>query len=142
MPPFARLVILDGLLDSVIAHARREIPNECCGLLAGMISEGVGYALMRAPIRNDLASPTAYLTNAADLFTAFRAMRPKGEEVLAIYHSHPATEPIPSRRDVEENTYGETVVHLIVGLAGEQPDVRAWWLTEGGFREAEWTVEG
>ena len=69
-------------------------------------------------------------------------MRSRGEEVLAVYHSHPASDPIPSRRDVEENTYGETVVHLIVGLAGEEPDVRAWWLTEGGFREAEWTVEG
>ena len=142
MPPFTRLVIPDGLLDSVIAHARGEMPNECCGILAGMISEGIGYVFMRAPVRNDLASPTAYRTNAADLFAAFRAMRPKGEEVLAIYHSHPATEPIPSRRDLEENTYGETVVHLIVGLGGPEPSVRAWWLAEGSFREAEWTVEG
>ena len=42
-------------------------------------------------------------------------MRTNGTELLAIYHSHPTSEPVPSRRDVEENTYGESVVHLIVG---------------------------
>lgn len=140
MPPFSRLVIPDALLAGVIAHARAEAPNECCGLVAGFISEGVGYAIERAAIRNDLASRSAYLTNARDLFAAYRAMRAAGTEVLALYHSHPASEPVPSRRDVEENTYGETVVHLIVGLAGPEPNVRAWWLTEGGYREAEWAV--
>ena len=140
MPPFNRLVILDGLLDGVVAHARIELPNECCGLLAGLISEGVGYAFVRAPVRNDLASPKAYSTNATDLFAAFRAMRPKGEELLAVYHSHPTSAPVPSRRDMEENTYGETVAHLIVGLAGAEPEVRAWWITESGFQEVELTA--
>lgn len=140
MPPFNRLVILDEVLDGMVAHARSELPNECCGLLAGLISEGVGYAFVRAPVRNDLASPTAYLTNAADLFAAFRAMRPKGEELLAVYHSHPTSAPVPSRRDREENTYGETTAHLIVGLAGPEPEVRAWWITESGFQEVELTT--
>ena len=140
MPPFTRLRIPDGLLASMIAHARAEAPNECCGVLAGIISEGTGYVVERAPIRNDLASPAAYLTNAHDLFAAYRAMRAAGTEVLAIYHSHPTSAPVPSRRDVEENTYGETAMHLIIGLAGSEPEVRAWWLTEGGYREAEWGV--
>jgi proteasome lid subunit RPN8/RPN11 len=138
MPPFIRLVIPSLLLERVIEHARRELPNECCGLLAGFITEGVGSATERATIRNDLASPTSYLTNARDLFEAYRATRAAGTEVLAVYHSHPTSDPIPSRRDVAENTYGETVVHLIVSLAGPEPEIRAWWITESGFREAEW----
>src|SRR5688572_4379682 len=118
MPPFTRLLIPDLLLEEVIEHARQARPNECCGLLAGDIENGVAVVTRRFTIANDLASPTGYLTNAADLFAAFRTMRRKGAEVLAIYHSHPTSEPVPSRRDVEQNTYGESVVHLIVGLAG------------------------
>src|SRR5215467_851416 len=111
--PFTRLQIPDRLLAEMIARARATLPNECCGLLAGRIEDG-----------NGLASPATYLTNARDLFAAFRAMRASGEELLAVYHSHPASEPVPSRRDVERNTYGTSVVHLIVGLAGAEPEVR------------------
>ena len=76
------------------------------------------------------------------LFAAFRAMRESGLELLAVYHSHPDSEPVPSRRDVEENTYGETVVHLIIGLTGREPELRAWWLADASCRPAEWSVEG
>jgi proteasome lid subunit RPN8/RPN11 len=140
MPPFARLVIPDALLAGLIAHARAEAPNECCGLLAGRTVDGVGLTTERIPIANDLSSPTRYETNARDLFVAFRRLRALDLQLLAVYHSHPASEPVPSRRDVEENTYGETAVHLIVGLAGPEPEVRAWWLTDSGYREAEWAV--
>ena len=129
------------LLVRVIEHARAEAAERVLrpprGTHHGRRRDRDRRAL---PIRNDLASPTAYLTNARDLFDAYRAMRPRGTEVLAIYHSHPTSDPVPSRRDVEENTYGETVVHLIVGLAGAEPEVRAWWITESGFQEVEMTA--
>jgi [CysO sulfur-carrier protein]-S-L-cysteine hydrolase len=140
MPPFTRLAIPGPLLEEVIAHAREPAPLECCGLLAGRIENGIGLATARFAITNDLHSPTRYATNPRDLFDAFRAMRKDNLELLAIYHSHPTSDPVPSRRDVEENTYGQSVVHLIVGLAGEKPAVRAWWLTESGYREAEWVI--
>jgi len=141
MPPFTRFVISDLLLAEVIEHGRRELPNECCGLLAGRIAEGVGTVTTRFTIGNDAASTTEYETNARDLFVAFRAMRRDGAELLAIYHSHPASEPVPSRRDIERNTYGESVVHLIVGFANAEVTVRAWWLTEMNYREVEITAE-
>ena len=137
MRPFTRLTIPGPLRERVIAHARAASPNECCGLLAGFIAEGVGRATEQLPIVNDLACPTRYQTNAYDLFAAFRRLRDHNLELLAVYHSHPASAPVPSRRDVMENTYGETVVHLIVGLAGAEPEVRGWWITESGFRKAE-----
>jgi proteasome lid subunit RPN8/RPN11 len=140
MPPYARLVIAEPLLATVFEHARAELPNECCGLLAGLIKDGVGFANERIPIVNDLQSPTAYFTNARDLFEAFRSLRKDNLELLAVYHSHPSSDPIPSRHDVEENTYGETVVHLIVGLACVEPEVKAWWMTDTGFREAAFEV--
>ena len=133
--PFTRLTVPDLLLEDAIAHARRESPLECCGLLAGRAADGVGVVATRFTIGNDAASPTEYATNPRDMLAAFRAMRASGEEVLAIYHSHPTSEPVPSRRDIARNTYGESVVHLIVGLAGASADVRAWVLTETGSRE-------
>lgn len=133
---FTRLTIPDALLAEMIAHARAELPNECCGLLAGRIEGGVGIVTVRFAVRNDAAGPTAYATNPRDMLAAFRSMREGGLELLAVYHSHPTGEPVPSRRDVAENTYGETTAHVIVGLGGAEPAVRAWWITEAGYREA------
>lgn len=137
MPPHTRLVIAESLLARIVAHAREELPNECCGLLAGAIEDGVAVAAKQFRIANDLHSSESYVTNARDLFDAFRSMRSDNLELLAVYHSHPTSSPVPSRRDVAENTYGETVIHLIVGLSGSEADVRAWWISEAGFREAE-----
>lgn len=137
MPSFARLAIPDSLLAEVIAHARAEQPLECCGLLAGHIADGIGTVSARFPVKNDATSPTEYLSNPRDMLTAFRTMRERGLELLAIYHSHPTSEAVPSRRDIERNTYGETAAHVIVSLAGSEPVVRAWWLTEMDFREVE-----
>jgi proteasome lid subunit RPN8/RPN11 len=135
MPPFTRLAIPASLLEEVLAHARRELPNECCGLLAGRSTDSVAAVAVRFTIRNDAASEREYETNARDMFDAFRAMRAGGLELLAIYHSHPMSEPVPSRRDIDRNTYGESVVHLIVGFANGEATVRGWWLAETGARE-------
>ena len=135
--PRPTLHISRALLDAVIAHARAEVPNECCGLLAG---SNDGRATRQFPIRNDLASPTEYLTNARDLLDAMKAARAEGIEVLAIYHSHPTSEPIPSKTDLANNTWGETAMHVIVGLAGTEVSVRGWWLGEKDFQEAEIVV--
>jgi proteasome lid subunit RPN8/RPN11 len=133
---FTRLVIPPVLLDALLAHARSELPNECCGLLAGVVEADAGRVTRHFPIRNDLASPTEYLTNPRDLLAAMKAARAAGTEVLAIYHSHPTSEPVPSRTDIERNTWGEAAVHVIVGLAGGEPEVRAWWLSDGEYRDA------
>lgn len=138
MPPFTRLAVPDALLEEVIAHARADAPIECCGLLAGHIAGGMGVVTARFAIANELRSPTDYRTDARGMLGAFRAMRERGLELLAIYHSHPTSAPVPSRRDIDGNTYGESVIHLIVGLGGAEPDVRGWRLTEEGYQEAQW----
>ena len=139
---FTRLDIPDLLLEEIIVHAREETPLECCGLLAGSITDGVALVTARYGIVNAVRSPTEYETDARGMLFAFRAMRERGVELLAVYHSHPASEPVPSRRDIDRNTYGESVVHVIVSLAGAEPEVRAWWLGETGFHEAPFEVAG
>ncbi len=137
MPSFPILLIPAELIAAVVAHARADAPAECCGLLAGSLD---GRVSLHFPIRNDVASSTEYLTNARDMLAASKAVRAAGAEVLAIYHSHPASAPIPSAKDVAGNHWGDTVIHLIVGLAGSEPDVRAWHITDGGYAAAEWAV--
>ena len=133
MDPF-RLRVPPPLVEAVVAHARAALPNECVGFLAGTLAGGVGTATQCLPLVNELASPTAFLTEPRSVLAAFRAMRAAGTELLAVYHSHPTSPPVPSRRDVAENTYGPGYPWVIVGLAGGEPEVRAWWLGESDFR--------
>jgi proteasome lid subunit RPN8/RPN11 len=65
-------------------------------------------------------------------------MRKRGIDMLAVYHSHPASAPIPSPTDLEWNFYPGTV-SLIISLKQSEPEVRGWWLGEKDYREAEWT---
>ncbi|MGL6097910.1 MAG: Mov34/MPN/PAD-1 family protein [Fimbriiglobus sp.] len=139
-PP--RLVLPPDVLAAVVAHARVELPNECCGFLSGMREPEPVVLRVSAshPIGNVLRSPTVFETEPRDVFAAFRAMRAAGTDVLAVYHSHPTSAPVPSRADLDRNTYGETVAWLIVGFPHSEPEVRAWWLTPSTFQEAAWEV--
>jgi proteasome lid subunit RPN8/RPN11 len=136
--PF-RLLIPREIFDAMVAHARAELPAECCGLLAGTLADGTGQVALHLPLVNSLASPTEYESDPRSMFAAHKSMRASGTEVLAVYHSHPTSDPVPSRRDRERN-YGEGVVNLIVGLRRAEPEVRGWWLTGEGATEAGWEV--
>ena len=136
--PF-RLLIPRDLYAAMLAHARAGLPAECCGLLAGTVADGVGRVTQHLPLANALASPTEYESEPRSMLAAHKAMRAAGTEVLAVYHSHPTTDPVPSRRDLERN-YDERVVNLIIGLRGPEPEVRGWWLTADSAREATWEV--
>jgi proteasome lid subunit RPN8/RPN11 len=139
-----RLLLPAQLLAEMIAQARAELPNECCGLLAGRLEGEVGRVEARYALVNAAASPTEYLSDWQSMFEADRARRKGGLEFLAVYHSHPCSDPIPSRKDMDpdRNGYGDTVVHLIISLKGGEAAVRGWWLTPGAFREADWEVIG
>lgn len=125
----------------MIHHARAELPNECVGLLAGRIVEAVelrvGRVERRYPLVNEAASPREYLSEPKSMFTAMKDMWAHGLDVLAVYHSHPTSEPVPSRTDLARN-YSPDVVNFIVSMAGAEPRVRGWWLTDRDYREAEW----
>jgi proteasome lid subunit RPN8/RPN11 len=124
----------------MVAQARAELPNECCGLLAGPShAGGVARISHRYPLVNELASPTEYRSDPRGMFDAMRDMRRRGIDVLAVYHSHPTSEPVPSRTDRERN-YSVEVVNFIIGLGGPEPVVRGWWVTEEDYREAEWEI--
>src|SRR5437762_4410971 len=120
-------------VDAIIAHAREASPHECCGLIGGT---GGGTAQTIYRTRNIAADPlVAYEAAPEDSFAAQRAMRQQGEELLAIYHSHPrSSDPQPSATDVRL-AYYPAAVYLIVGFRNSEPCVRAFRLIES---EARW----
>jgi proteasome lid subunit RPN8/RPN11 len=136
------LQIARRVYEDMVAHARAELPNECCGLLAGQILPGRAVVTARYALVNAAASPVRYDADPKSLFAAFKEMRALGTELLAIYHSHPTSDPVPSRTDLERNFYGPEVVHLIVSLRTAEPEVRGWRLHENGYTEAAWEVAG
>lgn len=108
----------------MIAHARDEAPNECCGLLVGRglrIDECV-----RAT--NLCASPTRYLLDPADHVATIRRLRGTGRSVIGAYHSHPQGPAAPSETDRAEAFYAD-FVWIIVSLIGSDPELGAFWLT-------------
>lgn len=125
----------------MLAHAREAAPEECCGLVGG--SRGAARTLYR--LTNVAPAPlVAYEAAPQELFAAQRAMRGRGEELLAIYHSHPRSRaPAPSEADVRLAFY-PAAVYFIVGLAGDGCVLRAFRLFEGERRweEVEYEVTG
>jgi proteasome lid subunit RPN8/RPN11 len=101
----------------------------------------VGRVVQVYPLVNAAVSPVEYLSDGRGMLAADKDMRRRGLELLAVYHSHPTSEPVPSRKDLAMN-YSPEVVNLIISLATSPPTVRGWWLTEVDYREAEWSVEG
>jgi proteasome lid subunit RPN8/RPN11 len=139
-PRLRRLAVPRAVYTAMLAQAEAERPLECCGLLAGTLrDDGTGLVEERYPLVNALASPTEYLSDPTSTLAAWRDRRRRGLEELGVYHSHPTSAPIPSRKDLERS-YGPEVVNLIISLTTTPSTVRGWWLTDDTFTEAEWSV--
>lgn len=118
----ATLTIHHALIDEIIAHARREYPREACGIVTGIN----GRPRRVYPMTNVSPEPTRrYLIDVKEQKAVFEAMRNAGESLLAIFHSHPRTEAVPSETDIELAFYPEAF-YVIVSLVNEPPDVRAF----------------
>ncbi len=124
------------LLEELIAHARAEAPNECCGMVAS--TAGRAVAVHRAV--NTAASPLRYEIDGADQYRIQMAIDDAGHELGAIYHSHTRSDPYPSQTDINLAFYPDSL-YVIVGIAGVAPDVRAYRIVDGRVREAELAVE-
>jgi [CysO sulfur-carrier protein]-S-L-cysteine hydrolase len=123
--------------DEIVAHARDDAPNECCGLMGGRDGEitSVHRAenLFASPLRFEVANPVKLLN----------AIEGAGEELAGIYHSHTKSEAYPSQTDVNLARGWPDPLWFICSLAdSEQPVLRAFAIRDGVVEEVELEVAG
>jgi len=130
------LTLPKQLIDEMVAHAREETPNECCGIVAG--KDGLAVKLFRG--RNAEASPYRYNVDPEELFRIYRECEERGWEFLAIYHSHTASEAYPSQTDMRLAFWPEAY-YVVVSLQDPANVVmRAFRILDGAVSEEELRV--
>jgi [CysO sulfur-carrier protein]-S-L-cysteine hydrolase len=126
-----------AFVDEIVAHARDDLPNECCGIVA--TSDGSAVHVYRAT--NAEASPVRYSLEPGEQYRITMEIEERGWELGAIYHSHTRSPAYPSQTDVNLAFYPDAL-YLIVSLADpESPDMRAFRIVDGKIDEAELTIE-
>jgi [CysO sulfur-carrier protein]-S-L-cysteine hydrolase len=126
--------IAQSLIDEIVAHAREDLPNECCGMVAGL--DGEATEVIR--VGNAAASPLRYEMDPKGQYDAYRSIEDSGEELLAIYHSHTKSAAYPSQTDVNQAVAWPDQVYLIVSLADpDAPDVKGYLLRDLKIADVE-----
>ena len=123
--------------DTLVAHAERSRPRECCGLLLGRGDPSAGghVELTEAVPAGNLADdPDRFLLDPVDHIRTRREARARGLDVVGFYHSHPHSAARPSARDVAE-ALASDAVHLIVSLEARAPVALAYAFAGGRFVE-------
>jgi proteasome lid subunit RPN8/RPN11 len=125
------LVIPRAIIDGMVAHAREDLPNECCGILAGRGARA--EKLYR--IANAEKSPFRYRMDDKELMKALREIDDDDRELLVIYHSHVKHPAYPSATDVRMAQWPGTdtpidifpdAYYVLISLRGEPPEVKAY----------------
>jgi [CysO sulfur-carrier protein]-S-L-cysteine hydrolase len=124
------------LYERMVDHAREEAPNECVGMIAAR--DGQAIKLYRAT--NAAASPLRYEIDGSEQYRIQMQIYDEDLDLGAIYHSHTRTEPYPSQTDINLAFYPEAL-YVIVGVAGEEAEVRAFTIRDGRVEDAELVVE-
>lgn len=127
------LYIPEAIYQQMVEHARAEQPNECVGMLIGSDD---GTVAEYVPLVNELKSPTRFLTEPMSMLRAEKRCRELGKQVLAIFHSHPTSKPVPSKYDIADH-YGSSVMCLIRSMSEVSEPLMGWWIEDGKVQRAE-----
>ncbi len=129
------LTVRGDLLDEIVRHSTACLPFEACGFLTGHGTVADHFV----PAPNMLESRSEFQVEPSFLFEFFRRLRTDGREMVGIVHSHPTAAPVPSLRDLREAHYPRAA-HVIVSLAGERSEIRAYRIVGGTAAEIELRV--
>lgn len=136
------LTISQEHVDQIVAHARRDHPDEACGVIAGPI--GSDQPTRFIPMINAARSPTFYEFESGDLLKLYREMARNDEDPVVIYHSHTATQAYPSRTDIayasEPNAHYVLVSTRETGVEDAPNEFRSFRIVDGEVTEEEVTI--
>jgi proteasome lid subunit RPN8/RPN11 len=130
------MILPERLLQTMLDHVRGCYPEEGCGLLAGR----GGRATAVYPVENILHSPVLFEMEPLAQIRAMLALEEAGDELLAIFHSHPAGPARPSPTDIAQAHYPDAL-QVIISLADRsQPEVRVFTIIDGRAEAAKWRL--
>lgn len=114
------------LFDEIVSQARKDLPNESCGYLLGHDDTAeYNYAMTNAD-----HSPEHFSFLPKEQFDAVRYARSNGLQIVANWHSHPATPSRPSQEDIKL-AYDPSIKYFILSLAAEEPVLNAFSIVNG-----------
>ena len=126
------------IYDQIVAHARRDHPDEACGVVAG--PAGSDRPERFIPMTNAARSPTFYEFDSTEQFQVWQQMDDNDEEPVVLYHSHTATEAYPSRTDVSYASEPGAHYVLVSTRDPEQTEFRSYRIQNGNITEEPVTV--
>jgi proteasome lid subunit RPN8/RPN11 len=126
------------MVDAVLAHARRDHPDECCGIVAGR----GGVATRVVPMLNAERSPTGFVFDPQEQLRVWRSLDDADEDLLVVYHSHTMTEAYPSRTDVRWSANTPGTSWLLVSTRSDDEEIRSFRIEDGVVVEEELVVHG
>ena len=127
------LTIDAAILEAIVAHARRDHPDEACGIVAGPV--GSDDPTRHIPMDNAARSMTFYEFDSKEYLRVWREMDDLDEEPVVIYHSHTATEAYPSRTDVSFAGWPEAHYLLVSTRDPDTTEVRSFRIVESDVAE-------
>jgi len=119
--------------DAIVAHARRDHPDEACGVVAG--PEGTDHPARFIPMLNAARSPTFYEFDSADLLQLYKELDANDEEPVVVYHSHTATEAYPSRTDISYASEPNAHYVLVSTRDADETEFRSFRIVDGVVTE-------
>lgn len=135
------LILTAALHQGLVDHALEQHPIEACGILTG--PQGTDRPTRLIRICNILGSETAYQFDPTEQVAAFAEMDERGEDPIVIYHSHIATDAVPSGTDTKCATYPDAhYVIISTAIPDAYPVVRSWRLIAGAWQEEQIATRG
>nr|WP_184894818.1 M67 family metallopeptidase [Amycolatopsis umgeniensis] len=128
------------LVDEIVAHARRDHPDEACGVIAG--PQGSDSPERYIPMLNAARSPTFYEFDSGDLLKLYREMDANDEVPVVIYHSHTATDAYPSRTDVSYASEPDAHYVLVSTKDPDSHQFRSYRIVDGEITEEPVEITG
>jgi len=128
------------LRDRIVDHARKDHPDEACGVIAG--PAGSDRPERFIPMLNAARSPTFYEFDSADLLALYREMDDNDEEPVVVYHSHTATEAYPSRTDISYASEPNAHYVLVSTRSADETEFRSYRIVDGVVTEEPVEVVG
>jgi proteasome lid subunit RPN8/RPN11 len=125
-----------AIIDIIFNQGRNESPNEACGYLLGKD----GVVVTALPLTNIDHSPEHFSLDPKEQFSAVRRARAEGLEIIAVYHTHPASPARPSVEDIKL-AYDPNIVYVIASLAAETKAVKAFRIIKGQVAEEKLIIK-